>query len=63
MDTHAIYDEEMIKKHENEKRAYKKEIAGKYFDKLEYFMDCEFNLLVFGVGSKRKTINDFAERL
>ena len=29
---------------------------------MEYFLNCEFNLLIYGVGSKREVINKFAVR-
>lgn len=30
---------------------------------MEYFLECEFNLLIYGVGSKRQIINDFTLRI
>jgi hypothetical protein len=30
---------------------------------MEYYLDCEFNLLIYGVGSKRKLINRFHDRI
>lgn len=30
---------------------------------MEYFIHCEFNLLVFGVGSKIETMNTFVNTL
>lgn len=53
----------MIKKHGQKKKDLNSAIAGRYFEKMEYFMDCEFNLLVFGVGSKRKMINNFVNTI
>lgn len=38
-------------------------LLARQFEELEFYLDCEFNLLVYGVGSKRKTLNRFAERV
>jgi hypothetical protein len=29
------------------------------FEKMSYYLECDFNLLIFGVGSKREVINKF----
>ena len=31
----------------------------KYFDKMKYMLDCGFNLLVYGVGSRYALLNKF----
>jgi hypothetical protein len=30
---------------------------------MEYLLECEFNLLIYGVGSKKQLVNNFAERI
>src|SRR5690606_35202703 len=29
------------------------------FQQMKYFLDCGFNLLIYGIGSKRRLINNF----
>lgn len=56
-----IYSEK-FEKHESEKEDYRNNIA-RNFDKMEYYINCDFNLLVYGVGSKLDPINNFTLRM
>lgn len=51
-----------MRKHEKEKDQLKASNA-RMFERMEYFLDCEFNLLIYGVGSKREQLNDFLTNL
>ena len=65
VDTKNIYDDDtgisIIKKHESEKLNVIKAANSSKFDKMEHFLECGFNLLVYGVGSKRETITNFCK--
>ena len=62
------YDEEMIrvqeddmtKKHAQEKQQHSFQLnSQRNFQQMKYFLDCGFNLLIYGNGSKRNLINNF----
>lgn len=54
--------EEFYEKHTEIKNQLEvAEIPQKYSE-MKYFLDCGFNLLVFGVGSKRTILNSFAQQ-
>ena len=46
-------------KHRGEKNNQIQGLMDKYFDKMKYMLDCGFNLLVFGVGSRYALLNCF----
>lgn len=64
IDTKNIYDDDgmysSIKKHVAEKIKNNAENARKY-DKMEHYLECGFNLLVYGVGSKRDILQKFCQ--
>jgi hypothetical protein len=43
------------------KAIFQGDIARRHFEQMDYYISCGFNLLVFGVGSKRDAINNFAK--
>lgn len=59
-DFNNLIDVDFPVKHEAEKEKLFSYIRDNCFYKLKYYLDCGFNLLVYGVGSKRKILNLFA---
>ncbi|CDW84995.1 origin recognition complex subunit 2-like [Stylonychia lemnae] len=61
MDLEIIHeDEKNIIKHFDQKIKHKEQISTHTaFAQMKYFLGCGFNLLLYGVGSKRKFINNF----
>lgn len=51
--------EDVFDKHRKEKEELNDKIKDKFFVKMKYFLDCGFNLLIFGIGSKWNIINTF----
>jgi uncharacterized membrane protein len=51
------------RKHEDEKRNLTGYIKLEQMPTMKYYLDCGFNLLVYGVGSKRNILNYFASSL
>ena len=41
--------------------ARRKVLAEEHFDKMMFYLDCEMNLLIYGVGSKRGILQDFLQ--
>lgn len=50
-------------KHQTEKEILFEEIKNNHFGQMKYFLDCGFNLLVFGSGSKRSLMNVFVDNM
>lgn len=54
------FEDDTLRKHAQEKRKMQEELRSPVrFQQMKYMMDCGFNILVHGVGSKRELINRF----
>ena len=51
-----------LAKHADWKYKLQTKLIKEDFDKMKYMLDCGFNLLVYGYGSKRELINFFHQR-
>ncbi|CDW82556.1 origin recognition complex subunit 2 [Stylonychia lemnae] len=63
-DEDAVREQEdtSTKKHLQQKQAILSQLfSQKNFQSWKYFLDCGFNLLIYGIGSKRKLINNFIQ--
>lgn len=58
-DINNLIETEAPIKHENEKKKIGESIKLVQFPRMKYYLDCGFNLLVYGVGSKRNILNYF----
>lgn len=52
-------DSDCVQKHELEKEGLVNRVKQDHFGQMKYYLDCGFNLLIFGVGSKRGIVNNF----
>ena len=59
INTEDIFEASIPEKHSAEKTLLQGRLP-EMFEKMGYFLECDFNLLVYGVGSKRDVINKFA---
>jgi len=63
MGTAMLYDDQqddmLIEKHEQEKDSYIAGLKLEMFEKMKFYLDCDFNILLFGVGTKRGVVNTF----
>mmetsp|Transcript_15629 Transcript_15629/g.11009 ORF Transcript_15629/g.11009 Transcript_15629/m.11009 type:complete len:106 (-) Transcript_15629:623-940(-) len=50
-------------KHQFEKEELFERLRDDNFEQMKYFLDCGFNLLVFGAGSKRTLLNTFVSEV
>ena len=56
------YEDDKIIKNKAEKAANMKKLHSPVcMQPMKYFLDCGYNLLVYGVGSKRNLINNFVK--
>ena len=59
-DFEIIQEERRLKKHFQVKQEYNSYLQSvEKFQEMKYFLDCGFNLLVYGIGSKRNLLNSF----
>ena len=54
--------DDTIMKHKSLKNRHVEAVMRQTFDKMKYMLDCGFNLLVYGVGSRYKLLNLFYQK-
>jgi hypothetical protein len=52
-----------LEKHSKEKQVHIKKIKDSTFPRMRYFLESGFNLLIYGIGSKRNIMNEFAHNI
>lgn len=62
-DNNLVLDQygETLDKHAKEKSVRMENLKSTMFPKMRYYLDCGFNLLVYGVGSKRGFLKEFSQ--
>ena len=43
----------------HESRSFLNEQAQKLYEKMKFYLDCDFNLFLYGVGTKKNFLNSF----
>jgi len=54
-------EEESLRKHSSLKETHMAKINMQNNSTMKHYLNCGFNLLIYGVGSKRDFINNFAQ--
>jgi hypothetical protein len=54
-----LFEDDSIKKHLNEKLEYLKITKSQVSTVMKHYLACGFNILLYGVGSKRSFINEY----
>lgn len=55
-----LFENEKCKKHLQKKNIHLSKLKSpEQFQEMKYFLDCGFNILIYGIGSKRTYINSF----
>lgn len=54
-------EEESLRKHSSLKESHMAKINMQKNSTMKHYLNCGFNLLIYGVGSKRDFINNFAQ--